>query len=63
MTEHVTRRQALTGGGLGVAVVAAASTAVFESQAAEAQTKLNKEVENLGMPWEEALQIRHVLHG
>jgi enamine deaminase RidA (YjgF/YER057c/UK114 family) len=54
MTGDVTRRQALSGGGAGVAVAAAATAAMFDPQAAKAQGTLNKEAENLGMPWEEA---------
>ena len=54
MTDHVTRRQALTGGSAGVAVAAAASAATLLPHAAQAQGTLNKEAENLGVPWEEA---------
>jgi len=54
MTGDVTRRQALSAGGAGVAVAAAATAAMFRPQPAKAQETLNKEAENLGMPWEEA---------
>lgn len=54
MTGNVTRRQALTGGGAGVAVAAAAAAAALNPQtAAAAEGGLNKQAENLGMPWEE----------
>jgi enamine deaminase RidA (YjgF/YER057c/UK114 family) len=54
MTGDVTRRQALLDGSAGVAVAATATAVMFRPQAAKAQGTLDKEAENLGMPWEEA---------
>jgi enamine deaminase RidA (YjgF/YER057c/UK114 family) len=54
MTGNLTRRQALTGGSTGVAAAVVATAAMLHPQAAKAQATPNKEVENLGMPWEEA---------
>ena len=46
----LSRRRALAVGGLGVATAVAAGSG---SSAAAADGKLNKEIENLGMPWED----------